>query len=406
MEGRFRIKRENFFTVLILWIWIQPILLQYIRAFMMRLPLIGGYSDIILTVCFSLLILFSIPYYRVTTHDCLFLITVVAIFLFQWLFNRDTEQYLSKYMVSFLLNRLPLFVVGVSLGRHEKRERIIHLMYILALISLASAILYRFAFGAPMSDAVSKYKGDMDHAYKILPYCCLIAYYGIQKPNCINIASIVLGGLYLLMLGTRGAAMLYLALIAVLLIKGKKSKRITVRLILGIGAIAAFVMSPLYNASILCMYRIAQQFGLSIRVFDKLLSGALNSSSGRDTIREALWGAIVNGPMLGYGICGDRVILNGGFAHNIAFELWTDFGLFLGSVGLIVMLLMIFQGYRGAQGEGLKGLILSLIFASFLMMFLSGSILDERFPMFLLGLCVSSIRVCNASKARELYHNT
>ena len=241
----------------------------------------------------------------------------------------------------------------------------------------------------------------MDRAYKILPHCCLIAYYAVKRTNIWNTGLSVVGGIYLLLLGTRGAAMLYLLLVTLLLMMGKRSKGAILRIIVVSGAIAVFLMSPLYNATILWLYQTAQKLGLSIRIFDKLLNGGIGASSGRDTIRETLMDAVANGPLFGLGICMDRV-LTGTYAHNIAIELWVDFGVFVGTAILVILTFVLMCGYLQAEGEGEKGLILCLIFGCFLKLFLSGSYLNERLLMLLLGLCVSSIRKEGSNRMRRV----
>lgn len=391
MEGRFTIKRQNMFSLLVLWIWAQGILLQYIRALITRFPIIGWYPDVVLTVFFLAIALLALPYFRISKSDILLGFSIIAVFMLEWIFYKDGHEYLDKYIVTFVVRILPLYFVGVSLGVAEERKKIIDQMYIISVVTLFSSIAYRFAFGASMSDAVSKYVGDMDHAYKLLPHLCLIAYYAVKKTNVLNVVGAAIGGLYLLMLGTRGAALLYLVFIALLLIMGRSSKGAVARIVVVFGTVGGFIASPWYDTAILWMYQKAQQLGLSVRIFDKLLAGEAARSGGRDTIREILLSTIRENPFWGNGLCSDRV-LAGNYAHNIALELWVEFGVILGTAILIAVIIVLFRGYKATKEEEEKGLILALIFASFLKLFLSGSYLDERLLLLVLGLCVCSIR--------------
>ena len=391
MEGRFTIKRQNVFGLLVLWIWAQEILLQYIRALIARFPIIGWYPDVVLTVFFVAIALLALPYFCISARDILLVFSIIVVFTLEWFFYKDGQEYLDKYIVTFVVKILPLYFVGVALGKAEDKEIIVYQMYVISMITLFASIVYRFAFGASMSDAVSKYVGDMDHAYKLLPHCCLIAYYAVKRTNILNLVCVVVGGFYLLMLGTRGAALLYLVLIALLFIMGRTSKGAVARIVVIFGAVGGFVVSPWYDAAILWMYQKAQQFGLSVRIFDKLIAGEVALSGGRDTIRETLLYSIKENPFFGNGLCSDRV-LAGNYAHNIALELWVEFGVILGTAILIAVIVVLFRGYKATKEEGEKGLILALIFASFFKLFLSGSYLDERLLLLLLGLCVCSIR--------------
>ena len=397
MEGRFTIKRKNIFSLLILWIWAQGILLQYIRALITRFPIIGWYPDAILTIFFIAITLLSLPYFCIHKSDIFFIFSIIVVFVLEWFFYKDGKEYLDKYITTFVVRILPLYFVGVSLGEAEARKKIIDQMYIISMVTLFSSIIYRFVFGDSMSDAVSKYVGDMDHAYKLLPHLCLIAYYTIKKTNVLNVVSVAIGGLYLLMLGTRGAALLYLVFVALLLIMGRSSKGVIVRIVVVFGALGGFIASSWYAATILWMYQKAQQFGLSVRIFDKLLAGEVVKSGGRDAIRETLLSAIRENPFWGNGLCSDRV-LAGNYAHNIALELWVEFGVILGTAIFLAIIVVLFRGYISTKEECEKGLILALIFATFFKLFLSGSYLDERLLFLTLGICVCSIRKSNRDK--------
>lgn len=399
MNNKFTLKAHNVFCVLILWIWVQDILLQYVRAVIIRIPIVGGYSDMILTIIFALIIVFLLPYFRVNLSDLFFIFTVVLIFALEYLFYYDGADYLSKYLISFIIKILPLYFVGTNLYNANNKEKIVYCMYISSIVTLLAAIVYRFTFAEAMSDAMSKNIGDMDFAYKLLPHCCLIAYYAVKKTNLLNLICAVIGGLYLLMLGTRGAALLYLELFAFLLIAGRTSKKVVVRSVVLFGTVGGFLISPWYDTVVLWMYNKAQQFGLSIRIFDKLISGELAVSKGRDTIKETLLVALKENPFMGHGLCSDRV-LAGYYAHNLALELWVEFGVIFGTVILILLVVAIFRGYKAANGE-IKAIILALIFASFFKLFLSGSYLDERLLMLLLGLCVCSIRKSKLNQKPE-----
>lgn len=199
------------------------------------------------------------------------------------------------------------------------------------------------------------------------------------------------GCFYILMLGTRGAALICIIFIALLMAAGKTSKWAITRILLIFGGIGAFISSPLYLKSITWMYNKATNLGLSVRIFDKLLSGTAANINSRDVIQAKLLDAIGVHLFDGYGLCGDRVIA-GSYAHNIVLELWVEFGLLIGTMIFLLIAMTLLRGYLSAKTIECKGLIISLIFACFFKLFLSGSYLDEKFLFLLLGLCVAEIR--------------
>ena len=388
---RLKFESPKAFNLLVLLIWIQTILLSYIRAIIMRIPIIGSYPDHLIGFVYAILIVMALKEIKIRKKDFLIMIFVVMLYLLQWLIYQDRTEFLDRYALDFLLGILPLYFIGANLGASEDQRETINQMYILSIITIVASIVYRYFFGTPMDEIASLYEGSMDQAYKLLPHCCLVAFYAIKRTNIINVVLTIIGGIYLLMLGTRGAALLYLILIALLLIMGNRSKWFIARTVAVSGGIALFISSSWYESAILWFYQKAQQFGLSVRIFDKLLSGSASQSSGRDVIREKLFAAIRENPFFGHGLCSDRIIANS-YAHNVAIELWVEFGVVIGSILLLACILILLKGYLSSATDEMKGLVLVLIFSCFLKLFLSGSYLDERLLFFLLGLCVANIR--------------
>ena len=80
------------------------------------------------------------------------------------------------------------------------------------------------------------------------------------------------------------------------------------------------------------------------------------------------------------------------YAHNLLIELWVEFGLIIGTVLLLSLVITLWRAYINSNSEVEKGIIITMLCASFFKMFLSGSYIDEG-PIFLLiGLCVGVIR--------------
>ena len=397
MKNTLYFNSQKAFKILVLLVWIQTILMSYIRAVIMRIPIIGNCPDVLIALVYIIITIISLKSIRIHKIDFLIMLFVVLCFISQWLFYQDRADYLARYSVDFLLGILPLYFVGTNTGLSGERDGIIRQMYLLSIITIIASIIYRYFFETPMDEIASLYEGSMDQAYKLLPHCCLVAFYAIKRTNIVNVALTVIGGIYLLMLGTRGAALLYFILIALLFIIGNRSKWFIARIVAVFGGITVFISSSWYDATILWFYQKAQQLGLSVRIFDKLLSGSAFQSSGRDVIREKLFAAIRENPFFGHGVCSDRIIANS-YAHNVAIELWVEFGVVIGSILLLACVVILFKGYLSADSDEVKGLVLALIFSCFFKLFISGSYLDERLLFFLLGLCVANIRKCKSKK--------
>lgn len=401
MTDKLKITRTFFFELLICMIWIQTILMQYFRAALMRLPIIGAFPDAVITICYIVVIILALPKFKLNGRDFLFVLGVTAVFIFEFLFRGQDNPYLDVYFPSFLLLTLPLYLVGIAISFYENREKLFFYLYILSSLTIILNFIYKVIFGTPMDVVMSQYQGNMNLAYNLLPHCCLVAFYAAKKTNIFNVGLTVFSVIYISMLGTRGAAAILLVNIAWNIIMGKNSKRVLLKIFTLFGAIAVFVLSPLCDLLIMWMYELTQKLGLSIRIFDKLLGGTQLGSSGRDILTERLLASVNEHFLFGTGLCSDRMMV-GIYAHNILIELWVGFGVVVGSLILMILIYVLLRGYLESNKSEEKGFIIVLIHSAFLKLFLSGSYMDDKMLFLLIGLCVGLIRRGKYNRLTEL----
>lgn len=391
MVSNISINRKSSFEVMLWMLWSSTILMKYVRAVVLRVPLFCDFPDVVMTIIYATAILLAIRDFQVSAKDILLVLMLYGVFVLECLMRGQTNVYLEKYYFEFPFKTVPLYLVGVSLAMNKNKGEIIDHLYTISMITLPVCFAYNMIFGSPMDEIASKYQGNMDLAYHLLPHCCLIAYYARKKHNILNIALTIFGAFYLMLLGTRGAALMLLLCIGWALVLGQNSKKVFARIIVLCCVVAAFIMSPLYEAFIMWMYKMAQNLGLSIRIFDKLLSVGQMDSSGRNVLAETLLASISEHFLFGTGLCSDRMLV-GVYAHNIALELWVEFGVIIGSIVLVALIVTFLRGYILSSNNAEKGLIITLICSSFLKLFLSGSFMDDRWFFALIGICVGVIR--------------
>ena len=127
--------------------------------------------------------------------------------------------------------------------------------------------------------------------------------------------------------------------------------------------------------------------GLNSRTLEKLQNSSIMDDSGRGSILQNTMSQV---DLLGHGLWGDRVILNGRYPHNIIAEILIDYGWILGSGILILLICIILRGLHKANV--LMSIVLcSLLSTGIVKLLLSGSFVNQE-PAFyvLIGLCVNS----------------
>ena len=126
--------------------------------------------------------------------------------------------------------------------------------------------------------------------------------------------------------------------------------------------------------------------GLNSRTLEMLLNSTITDDSSRGQILQNAMSQI---GFLGYGLWGDRVILNGIYPHNIIVEILIDYGWILGSGLLILMTTILIRGFIKAGTS--KSVVMCALFSSGIVrLLLSGSYLGQE-PAFyvLISLCLS-----------------
>lgn len=351
----------------------------------MRIPVIGDYSNGMIVSIYVVAVLLVIPEMKVSIGDLLFLILSIFFYTLSPFLFPGTITYWEQEAYRFLVGVLPLYFVGVYIGRSSDLEDILSLLYKLSVATIILRIAYFCFRGTPMTEVQSLYEGDMDGAYNLLPHLCLVMYYTMKRKSVFRILVLSIGSAFLLFLGTRGAVLMEIVCCVLLMITSEGWKKNTMLLLVVAIFAIAVIFSPLFKLLIYWLQALAETLGLSIRIFDKILSGQLSLSSGRDMIADSLFDALREN-WLGYGIYGDRVIVNT-YAHNIVLEMWIQFGVFLGTLLCACVIMLPVRAFLKTKNVEMKGFLIVLYCTSVLKLFLSGSYLHERLLTVLLGVC-------------------
>ena len=114
----------NFHLLLIVMVWIQTTLMGYLRAAILRLPVLGAYPDLVIGVLYGVVILLALSQFSFTTRDICFYVGFSLLYCASFFLFKDTQEYWREQAVSFVTQVLPLYFVGVVLVNNERdREK-------------------------------------------------------------------------------------------------------------------------------------------------------------------------------------------------------------------------------------------------------------------------------------------
>ena len=97
MTDKLQIKRRFFFEILIWMIWTQTILMQCVRAAVMRIPVIGSYPDAVMAVLYIVVIVLSLPEFRLSAKDILFVLGFSAVICFGMFVSKKIHIWMHTF---------------------------------------------------------------------------------------------------------------------------------------------------------------------------------------------------------------------------------------------------------------------------------------------------------------------
>lgn len=333
-------------------------------------------------------ILRAISTLRVLLGSMLFFLFVIVIYL---LFP-DNRGYTAGVsftdMILFspksLLAVVPYILIGLAITDTEKLFQHLHTGARLGVVM--GALSYTVA----ITQGYELHYDDMNSAYALcVMVCILIA--GYQKHD---VYFLILGGLSLLLAGTRGPLLCVAVtvLIRILLMEDNAVRKIS-KVSITIIVIILLQSGLLVKLAELIADAFATIGITQLRIIDYIRSEMLTDSSGRNAISNLIVKKIMERPLGGFGPGGDRIaMMSNSYAHNIALEIWISYGIFIGT------LILGWMGYwfaRGILGKDrpLRAVVVALFCGVMLKLFLSSSYLYAKELFIALGICMAGCKI-------------
>lgn len=293
------------------------------------------------------------------------------------------ENYHASFteLIDFMSNPLYYFlfsIIGYFTIRHIKSiEEFTSTLFIYSIIVVAISILNYFLLFT--NGYTAEY---MVVSYDALFFVVFSLLMSIQKKQILYLFFGLVGVVFIFTIGARGALISLLLSFFVYFIF--KKQKLIAKVAVSFGFLVVFFM--MYNNLDVYLRLFGRQLD-SLEIQSKIIGSYLDNSflydSGRSQLQSLLF---KNVSPFGKGIFGDRVILEGGYAHNIFVEIIYQWGYF---IGLSLFFLLLFKFVQVLRNSNRLQLILIASFLSvgFFKLFFSGSYLTEVNFGLLLGVC-------------------
>lgn len=382
--------------LLCLLVWSQPILVGYLITIINKVTRIpfDVFYDYIVPAIYVVLVLSALPYIRTKLKigDWIFYFGFLAVYFGSYLFVPSNEEYLSTLVVTIPFVMLPMFFLGVSFEYEPLKKQ----LYVISVVSIIVQVLF---FRLVSTNQVASYAeiSEADHfmhlAYQVLPYVLYVIWYTFEKPDFKNILFSVVGGLLIILLGTRGpfAAMAFFLVTYIILFKYSHIGGFYNFLIFLLGISIYFSFTMLISE----MMDSLSSLGGSTRILGWLLGvdeGSQISSDARVNFAELTFTALKESGYMGLGFAGDRIFMGGFYVHNFFLECLASFGIFFGVLIPVVVFYRLIKGVLRDRNSEKSQFLLLLISLGMIPLLVSGSYVEEPWFYLMLGYCTQTLR--------------
>ena len=382
----FIITREVFFNLLILLMW-GHLLLTYFRGFIGMVPVIGDYqmeSQIVLVVCIFLAALPSVIN-RMAVIDWLFLASCLCIYLLNLGIFHNNYDFLVEKMFPTLCIVVPYFIMGRQL---DIKKYLSPMMFISTLCIAISAFYFLIYMRNPAKMA-ERYAGEyyMEQSYILLPHAMLLFWQTIKDFKLWKLVISILGLFLIIAYGTRGP-LACLGVFCIIYFFFYANFRFAIWIKGGIIATVA-LLSVFTQQILLFLQETLSSVDMSTRIIDRMLTGGLTHSTGRDYIKVKLYDLLeTRDSFWGFGLFScEHFTFH--YPHDYILDFFYTFGYTIGGILMLIVVYILCKAHIVSIQRIEKEFILLLTCGTILKMFFSSTFIREEFYFVLIGFCVS-----------------
>ena len=201
---------------------------------------------------------------------------------------------------------------------------------------------------------------NMNYGYTLLLFICCYLYCAFRKKNLFYLLLAGAGIFMVLCGGSRGPMLdvgIFLALYMLVRFRRSRHKGLFLA-----GALpAAGLAAALYRPSLELLRLTTERLGMYSRTLEMMRNGTVAENNGRDVFWEAAFRMIRNNP-LGYGAMGARHVLCEihivGHPHNFFIEMAVEYGVVLGPLLILSLLIASFRIFLRKGNETWQGVFL------------------------------------------------
>ena len=355
----------------------------------------GSIIQLLFKTVVGIIFLYTLPTVLKRKKVEFIVVYFVAIFilLIHYLLFQENQEYMIKLIFPLFFMCLPVFIYTLSIKNWSIFKKV---------MKKASLIIFLFGFlSGILIPLNNEFANDYSMAlsyYMLLPTILfldeLLDRFSL-KALFITCFSLII----ILAFGSRGPILCSGVFIILKLIR-PVSKLNFHKVMIYICSFLVAIFTILYSEKILlAIDDFLSKFNIDSRNISLFLNDYLHLS-GRDRIYEKILSEIVQHPILGIGIAGDRRVADGNYAHNIILEVFLNFGVIIGLI-LVIAFIMWLLKLLFVKEMNVYNMIIIWVSFGFVSLLVSGSYLIDVNFWTLLGLMISQLTMNRGNPLKQ-----
>lgn len=242
-------------------------------------------------------------------------------------------------------------------------------------------------YGLMLIGGIAIHYDDMSTAYGISFGLCILVAFAKSKTDWF---CVLLGAVCLVLAGTRGPIVSFLLSIILRLLCSEESMRKKTVGIVILASVGFVLVSNVGAKLMMTLNEFFSAMGVSnLRLLDYMNNDMLFEGSGREDFFRIIVEAIKEHPIVGYGIGGDRSLLDGFYVHNLVLEIFTSLGVIVGSA-FLAWLVYLWSRMLLSSNTVICRIGVGLFSGIVVKLFFSLSFFTSREFFLLLGMCIAA----------------
>ena len=336
---------------------------------------------------------------KVRTVDLAICLVMILLMLFEWFCHESYDKmYISMFFYFGYGVFAYLYFISVS-----DFDALINCFETLAILLSVSISLQIVLSGMSGTMSYSQYLG-----YALLPAAIISASSFLRRRSIVHLINFVYSTILIVSMGARWplvCVLLFLAFRTIIVPSSLRKKILLLFALISIGFILVNYLEELLSL----LGNVFSGFGLSLRTIIRIQQENFFEDSGRNDIWSFSGKTLANHLFTGVGIGNDRILIashkgtpelaSGYYPHNVFLEILLHYGVFFGSIVILVLAIYIINAFKITMqiGKKIKNYafldVLSITLAlGVFPLLVSGSYLKWIPFYILLGLCSNILR--------------